>query len=96
MEDEGYAPRQYSRDGGLQEATDFRSLAKSLDKSSIPNRDPGHASGGKRKRDETQAAPQVRAARGHLGSHHFPAASAPALTPCRARARHCANPGCPC
>ena len=61
MDDEVYVPRQYSRDGGLQEATDFRSLARSADKSSIPNRDPGHASGGKRKRDEASA-PEVRAA----------------------------------
>ena len=62
MDDGAYAPRQYSRDGGLQEAIDFRSLAKSADKSSIPNRDPGHSSGGKRKRDEAPAL-EVRAAR---------------------------------
>jgi hypothetical protein len=47
---EPYVPKQYSKDGGLQEAVDFRSLAKSYDKSSIPDRDPTHASGGKRKR----------------------------------------------
>lgn len=51
MAEEEYVPRQYAKDGGLAEV-DFRSMAASHDKSSIPNRDPTHASGGKRKRDD--------------------------------------------
>ena len=46
-----YRPRQYAKAGGLSEV-DFRGMAASHDKSSIPNRDPTHASGGKRKRDD--------------------------------------------
>lgn len=53
MEEE-YRPRQHGKDGGLSEV-DFRGLAKSHDKSAIPNRDPTHASGGKRKRGDDEA-----------------------------------------
>lgn len=56
--DDPYVPAQHGKDGGLQEATDFRSLAKSQDKSSIPNRDPTHTSGGKRKRG-VESEPEV-------------------------------------
>jgi hypothetical protein len=59
MEEEEYRPRQYATDGGLVEV-DFRSMAKSNDKSAIPNRDPTHPSGGKRKRGEEE---DVRSAR---------------------------------
>ncbi len=50
-EAEEYRPRQYATEGGLVEV-DFRSMAKSHDKSAIPNRDSSHPSGGKRKRTE--------------------------------------------
>jgi hypothetical protein len=49
-----YCPRQYATTGGLAEV-DFRSMAKSHDKSAIPNRDPTHPSGGKRKRGDEEA-----------------------------------------
>jgi len=49
-----YAPAQYAKTGGLHEF-DLRSLAQSHDKSAIPNRDPTHPSGGKRKRVEEEA-----------------------------------------
>ena len=51
---EEYRPRQYAREGGIVEV-DFRSMAKSHDKSAIPNRDATHASGGKRKRTDDEA-----------------------------------------
>ena len=59
---EEYRPRQYAKHGGLTEV-DFRGLAASHDKSSIPNRDPTHASGGKRKRDDDAVRAACNAAR---------------------------------
>lgn len=77
MDEAEYAPRQYAKDGGITEV-DFRSLAKSHDKSAIPNRDPSHASGGKRKRDEEvrRGARRMRAAAGGCGLSARPASRA--------------------
>ena len=54
MDGDSYVPAQYAKAGGIAEM-DMRGLAKSHDKSAIPNRDPHHPSGGKRKRSEPQA-----------------------------------------
>jgi hypothetical protein len=51
MQADAYVPKQYGKTGGLMEF-DLRGLAASHDKSAIPNRDPTHASGGKRKRED--------------------------------------------
>ena len=67
-----YQPRQYAKSGGLSEV-DFRGMAASHDKSSIPNRDPTHASGGKRKRDDDA----VRGACGGAPTHALTQCIAP-------------------
>ena len=62
LEEGEYRPRQYATTGGLAEV-DFRSMARSHDKSAIPNRDPTHPSGGKRKRGDEARARRARAGR---------------------------------
>ncbi len=79
MEEEEYAPRQYAKDGGITEV-DFRSLAKSHDKSSIPNRDPTHASGGKRKRASVEVRRGGQQALGGRRLHAPPAAAPHAVS----------------